>query len=71
MRDLNNKASKRFRLKNRMNEDKDQIKRTVLESYNKILYERLSNLEEIKELLRNACNSIDDDVDNCDCLNQG
>ena len=54
MRDLNNKASKRFRLKNRMNEDKDQIKRTVLESYNKILYERLSNLEEIKELLRNA-----------------
>ena len=69
MRDLNNKASKRFRLKNRMNEDKDQIKRTVLESYNKILYERLSNLEEIKELLRNACNSIDDDVDNCDCLN--
>ena len=69
MRDLNNLASKRCRLRKRQSREAGEIKRDVLQSLNEVLHDRVAKLKQIKELLWNACRSIDDRSNICDCLN--
>ena len=69
MRDLNNLASRRCRLRRRQSREAGEIKRVVLESLNEVLHDRVAKLKLIKEHLWNACLSIDDRSNICDCLN--
>ena len=64
MRERNNEASKRCRLKRRIKQDTLEKTRMMLENYQDVLKNRVSKLHKIKEILNDACRSNDKE----DCL---
>ena len=64
MRERNNEASKRCRLKRRIKQDTLEKTRMMLENYQDVLKNRVSKLNKIKEILNDACRSNDRE----DCL---
>ena len=64
MRERNNEASKRCRLKRRIKQDTLEKTRMMLENYQDVLKNRVSKLHKIKEILNDACRSSDKE----DCL---
>ena len=65
MRERNNEASKRCRLKRRIKQDTLEKTRMMLENYQDVLKNRVSKLHKIKEILNDACRSPDKEA----CLN--
>ena len=65
MRERNNEASKRCRLKRRIKQDTLEKTRMMLENYQDVLKNRVSKLHKIKEILNDACRSSDKEA----CLN--
>ena len=54
MRDLNNEASKRFRMRRRTEKESVNVSRVVLQSVNGILRQREETLIKLKQILREA-----------------
>ena len=68
MRERNNEASKRCRLKRRIKQDSLEKTRLVLASQKDILKNRVAKLQKIKEILKNACHATGNDASSSECL---
>ena len=66
MRERNNEASKRCRLKRRIKQDSLEKTRMLLESHREALGHRVAKLHRIKQILNDACRGIRDEKD-CEC----
>ena len=66
MRERNNEASKRCRLKRRIKQDSLEKTRLLLESQQDVLKKRLDKLHKIKEILNNACRATG--KEGCECV---
>jgi hypothetical protein len=68
MRERNNEASKRCRLKRRIKQDSLDKTRLLLESHREALSHRVAKLHKIKNILNDACRGMGhDDSQPCDC----
>jgi len=67
MRERNNEASKRCRLKRRIKQDSLDKTRILLESHREALSHRVAKLHKIKNILNDACRGIGQDETLCDC----
>ena len=65
MRERNNEASKRCRLKRRIKQDSLDKTRILLESHREALSHRVAKLHKIKTILNDACRNIGEDP--CEC----
>ena len=68
MRERNNEASKRCRLKRRIKQDSLEKTRLLLESQKDTLKKRVAKLHKIKEILSNACRATGNDASSTECL---
>jgi len=68
MRERNNEASKRCRLKRRIKQDSLEKTRMMLESHREALGQRVAKLHKIKQILSDACRGIGKDDKDCECL---
>ena len=68
MRERNNEASKRCRLKRRIKQDSLEKARMLLESHREALGQRVAKLHKIKQILSDACRCIGKDDKTCECL---
>eukprot|EP00090_Calanus_glacialis_P003095 TRINITY_DN1223_c0_g1_i1.p1 TRINITY_DN1223_c0_g1~~TRINITY_DN1223_c0_g1_i1.p1 ORF type:complete len:842 (+),score=128.13 TRINITY_DN1223_c0_g1_i1:33-2528(+) len=68
MRERNNEASKRCRLKRRIKQDSLEKTRMMLESHREALGHRVAKLHKIKQILSDACRCIGKDDKGCECL---
>lgn len=68
MRERNNEASKRCRLKRRIKQDSLEKTRMMLESHREALGNRVAKLHKIKQILSDACRCIGKDDKGCECL---
>jgi len=68
MRERNNEASKRCRLKRRIKQDSLEKTRMMLESHREALGQRVAKLHKIKQILSDACRCIGKDDKGCECL---
>jgi len=71
MRERNNEASKRCRLKRRIKQDSLEKTRMLLESHREALNHRVAKLQRIKQILSDACldrESKEKDGKECECL---
>lgn len=66
MRERNNEASKRCRLKRRIKQDSLEKTRLLLESQQDTLKKRVAKLHKLKEILNNACRSTEN-ANGCEC----
>ena len=66
MRERNNEASKRCRLKRRIKQDSLEKTRLLLQSQQDVLKKRLAKLHKLKEILNNACRSTEN-AEGCEC----
>jgi len=69
MRERNNEASKRCRLKRRIKQDSLDKTKILLESHREALSHRVAKLHKIKNILNDACRSMGKDDSQCDCRN--
>merc|ERR1719225_2085526 len=69
MRERNNEASKRCRLKRRIKQDSLDRTKILLESHREALSHRVAKLHKIKNILNDACRSMGKDDSQCDCRN--
>ena len=67
MRERNNEASKRCRLKRRIKQDSLDKTKILLESHREALSHRVAKLHKIKNILNDACRSMGQDETKCDC----
>jgi len=67
MRERNNEASKRCRLKRRIKQDSLDKTKILLESHREALSHRVAKLHKIKNILNDACRSMGKDDSQCDC----
>jgi len=68
MRERNNEASKRCRLKRRIKQDSLEKTRMLLESHREALGQRVAKLHKMKQILSDACRCIGKDDKDCECL---
>jgi len=68
MRERNNEASKRCRLKRRIKQDSLEKTRQLLESHQEALGNRVAKLHKIKDILNDACRSTGREDHVCECL---
>ena len=66
MRERNNEASKRCRLKRRIKQDSLEKTRLLLQSQQDVLKKRVAKLHKLKEILNNACRSTEN-AEGCEC----
>jgi hypothetical protein len=69
MRERNNEASKRCRLKRRIKQDSLDKTKILLESHREALSHRVAKLHKIKNILNDACRSMGKDDNQCNCRN--
>ena len=68
MRERNNEASKRCRLKRRIKQDSLEKTRLLLANQKDILKNRVAKLHKIKEILKSACHATGNDASSAECL---
>ena len=68
MRERNNEASKRCRLKRRIKQDSLEKTRMLLEGHREALGQRVAKLHKLKQILSDACRCIGKDEKGCECL---
>jgi len=69
MRERNNEASKRCRLKRRIKQDSLEKTRLLLESQQDLLKNRVAKLNKIRDILNMACRAAGNNAKNCECIN--
>ena len=68
MRERNNEASKRCRLKRRIKQDSLEKTRLLLANQKETLKNRVAKLHKIKEILKSACHATGNDASSAECL---